>query len=64
MRIPNRIDEDLNMNFRRSLSGKVYTIESMVVTEKEMAKFYGVPQLKIYVPTLINVVSIADVHLK
>ena len=52
------------MNFRRSLSGKVYTIESMVVTEKEMAKFYGVPQLKIYVPTLINVVSIADVHLK
>lgn len=44
-------------NFRRSSDmNRQRTIESMIVVEKVMTKFYGVEQIKRYVPTIVNVV--------
>lgn len=44
-------------NFRRSSDmNRQRTIESMIVVEKVMTKFYGVQQIKRYVPTIVNVV--------
>lgn len=40
-----------------STSNKQYTIEAVVVADKKMTQFHGVDQLKIYIPTLINMVS-------
>ena len=43
--------------FRRSSDlSRQRTIESMIVVEKVMTKFYGVQQIKKYVPTIVNVV--------
>ena len=45
--------------FRRSADvdfARVRTIESMVVVEKVMTKFYGVEAIRTYVPTLVNIV--------
>ncbi|XP_067058083.1 A disintegrin and metalloproteinase with thrombospondin motifs 6-like [Acropora muricata] len=43
-------------NFRRSSDlTRQRTIESLIVVEKVMTKFYGVEQIKTYVPTIINV---------
>ena len=44
------------MNFARSSANRKRTIESMIVVEKVMTKFYGVGQIKKYVPTIVNVV--------
>ncbi|XP_029192648.2 A disintegrin and metalloproteinase with thrombospondin motifs 6-like isoform X2 [Acropora millepora] len=44
--------------FRRSADvdfARVRTIESMVVVEKVMTKFYGVEAIRTYVPTLVNI---------
>ncbi|XP_068740000.1 A disintegrin and metalloproteinase with thrombospondin motifs 6-like [Montipora capricornis] len=42
--------------FRRSSDlSRQRTIESMIVVEKVMTKFYGVQQIKKYVPTIVNV---------
>ena len=46
-----------HMNFPRSSDmSRQRTIESLIVVEKVMTKFYGVDQIKKYVPTIINVV--------
>ena len=39
------------MNFPR-----LRTIESMIVVEKVMTKFYGAEAIKTYVPTIVNIV--------
>jgi len=43
-----------HMNFPRSSNNRQRTIESMIVVEKVMTKFYGVDQIKKYVPTIVN----------
>ena len=46
-----------HMNLPRSSDmSRQRTIESMIVVEKVMTKFYGVDQIKKYVPTIVNVV--------
>ena len=45
-----------HMNFPRSSNNRQRTIESMIVVEKVMTKFYGVDQIKKYVPTIVNMV--------
>ena len=49
-------EEEPHMNFARSSANRKRTIESMIVVEKVMTKFYGVGQIKKYVPTIVNVV--------
>ena len=46
------------MNFARQSTSmtRKRTIESMIVVEKMMTKFYGVDQIKKYVPTIVNMV--------
>lgn len=34
-----------------------YTIETLVVADKKMTDFHGVEELKVYVPSLVNIVS-------
>ena len=46
-----------HLNFARSSANQKRTIESMIVVEKEMTKFYGVDQIKKYVPTIVNMVT-------
>ena len=36
---------------------KDYTIETLVVADKKMTDFHGIEELKIYVPSLVNIVS-------
>jgi len=43
-----------HLNFARSSANQKRTIESMIVVEKMMTKFYGVDQIKKYVPTIVN----------
>ena len=51
-------DESESMlNFARSSANRNRTIESMIVVEKMMTKFYGVDQIKKYVPTIVNMVK-------
>lgn len=45
-----------HLNFARSSANQKGTIESMIVVEKMMTKFYGVDQIKKYVPTIVNMV--------
>ena len=40
------------------------TIESMVVVEKVMTKFYGVEAIRTYVPTLVNIVREINLGVK
>ena len=49
-------DDEVHMNFQRSAINEKRTIESMIVIEKTMTKFYGVDQIKKYVPTIVNMV--------
>ena len=49
-------ESESHMNFARWSANRKRTIESMIVVVKEMTKFYGVNQIKKYVPTIVNVV--------
>ena len=35
-----------------------FTIETLVVVDKKMTDFHGIEELKVYVPSLINIVSL------
>ena len=39
-----------------------FTIETLVVADKKMTDFHGVEELKIYVPSLINIVSFKNAY--
>ena len=41
----------------QGVANTVYTIESLVVADKEMVHDYGVQELETYIPTLMNIVS-------
>ena len=50
-------ESESHLNFARSSANQKRTIESMIVVEKMMTKFYGVDQIKKYVPTIVNMVT-------
>ena len=50
-------ESESHLNFARSSANQKRTIESMIVVEKLMTKFYGVDQIKKYVPTIVNMVT-------
>ena len=35
-----------------------FTIETLVVADKTMTDFHGIEELKVYVPSLVNIVSL------
>lgn len=37
---------------------KDFTIETLVVADKTMTDFHGIEELKVYVPSLVNIVSL------
>lgn len=37
---------------------KDFTIETLVVADKTMTDFHGIDELKVYVPSLVNIVSL------
>ncbi|XP_031573976.1 A disintegrin and metalloproteinase with thrombospondin motifs 16-like [Actinia tenebrosa] len=52
--IPEKQDREVVSDV--SKRDKRYTIEAVVVADKKMTQFHGVDQIKIYIPTLINMV--------
>lgn len=36
---------------------KDFTIETLIVADKKMTDFHGIEELKVYVPSLVNIVS-------
>ncbi|KAM7430783.1 disintegrin and metalloproteinaseith thrombospondin motifs protein [Porites harrisoni] len=47
-------ESESHMNYPRSSLNRKRTIESLIVVEKIMTKFYGINQIKKYVPTIVN----------
>lgn len=35
-----------------------FTIETLVVADKTMTDFHGIEELKVYIPSLVNIVSL------
>ena len=49
-------ESESHMNYPHSSLNRKRTIESLIVVEKIMTKFYGINQIKKYVPTIVNMV--------